>query len=235
MCIRDRIDSINVLFGQVITDSKLDKSKTTLDPKEIVFKTGQKLEAIIVKYYKDFQNLKNRMENYLLIFEEAILKVDFNLRDLMSFYNLLPRFHLVYTRIYDNLKSNNNSIISFYRDKITEILYNWQKSNKKFFHFYSFFMFWIIYAESLFELPFNLTQNTEFKYTMIERTVESWLDTTTHSLQYKNDSDNLLFEYKNIFQDVKNVFDGLEEYANCLLYTSPSPRDLSTSRMPSSA
>ena len=27
----------------------------------------------------------------------------------------------------------------------------------------------------------------------------------------------------------------LEEYKNCLLYTSPSPRDLSTSRMPSSA
>ena len=26
-----------------------------------------------------------------------------------------------------------------------------------------------------------------------------------------------------------------EEYMNCLLYTSPSPRDLSTSRMPSSA
>ena len=34
--------------------------------------------------------------------------------------------------------------------------------------------------------------------------------------------------------------DGIEEingkwYTNCLLYTSPSPRDLSTSRMPSSA
>ena len=27
----------------------------------------------------------------------------------------------------------------------------------------------------------------------------------------------------------------LEVYSNCLLYTSPSPRDLSTSRMPSSA
>ena len=26
-----------------------------------------------------------------------------------------------------------------------------------------------------------------------------------------------------------------EEIGNCLLYTSPSPRDLSTSRMPSSA
>ena len=28
---------------------------------------------------------------------------------------------------------------------------------------------------------------------------------------------------------------GIEEYSRCLLYTSPSPRDLSTSRMPSSA
>ena len=27
----------------------------------------------------------------------------------------------------------------------------------------------------------------------------------------------------------------IEEFYNCLLYTSPSPRDLSTSRMPSSA
>ena len=27
----------------------------------------------------------------------------------------------------------------------------------------------------------------------------------------------------------------IEKYYNCLLYTSPSPRDLSTSRMPSSA
>ena len=31
------------------------------------------------------------------------------------------------------------------------------------------------------------------------------------------------------------VVDLMEPYTNCLLYTSPSPRDLSTSRMPSSA
>ena len=29
--------------------------------------------------------------------------------------------------------------------------------------------------------------------------------------------------------------DAMADYKNCLLYTSPSPRDLSTSRMPSSA
>ena len=33
----------------------------------------------------------------------------------------------------------------------------------------------------------------------------------------------------------KIEFRGLGEYQGCLLYTSPSPRDLSTSRMPSSA
>ena len=35
------------------------------------------------------------------------------------------------------------------------------------------------------------------------------------------------------FDDVNEVRQG--KYFDCLLYTSPSPRDLSTSRMPSSA
>ena len=37
-------------------------------------------------------------------------------------------------------------------------------------------------------------------------------------------------------EDVSDTLgDGSTHYYNCLLYTSPSPRDLSTSRMPSSA
>ena len=32
-----------------------------------------------------------------------------------------------------------------------------------------------------------------------------------------------------------NIFDDIFDDDSCLLYTSPSPRDLSTSRMPSSA
>ena len=35
------------------------------------------------------------------------------------------------------------------------------------------------------------------------------------------------------FQDLLD--DAIQIYQDCLLYTSPSPRDLSTSRMPSSA
>ena len=33
----------------------------------------------------------------------------------------------------------------------------------------------------------------------------------------------------------KKALEAIIEYSGCLLYTSPSPRDLSTSRMPSSA
>ena len=36
-----------------------------------------------------------------------------------------------------------------------------------------------------------------------------------------------------IFEELENAVD--DHYNDCLLYTSPSPRDLSTSRMPSSA
>ena len=45
---------------------------------------------------------------------------------------------------------------------------------------------------------------------------------------------NIMTLYKHRNMPVR--FDGLDELdKNCLLYTSPSPRDLSTSRMPSSA
>jgi len=36
-------------------------------------------------------------------------------------------------------------------------------------------------------------------------------------------------------QDIAEYSSEVAEYKSCLLYTSPSPRDLSTSRMPSSA
>ena len=42
-------------------------------------------------------------------------------------------------------------------------------------------------------------------------------------------------EYSDAYEfalPMRNLYDG---YYDCLLYTSPSPRDLSTSRMPSSA
>ena len=51
-----------------------------------------------------------------------------------------------------------------------------------------------------------------------------------------NNDPTLMFANSGMVQ-FKNVFTGLEkrDYVSCLLYTSPSPRDRSLSRMPSSA
>ena len=38
-----------------------------------------------------------------------------------------------------------------------------------------------------------------------------------------------------IFMDAPGIRPSLKHFATCLLYTSPSPRDLAQSRMPSSA
>ena len=38
-----------------------------------------------------------------------------------------------------------------------------------------------------------------------------------------------------LFHRLQTAYENLPTYLHCLLYTSPSPRDLSTSRMPSSA
>ena len=53
-------------------------------------------------------------------------------------------------------------------------------------------------------------------------------------IELQNDADK-----ESVFDDVKSAVERLttlpDEAETCLLYTSPSPRDLSTSRMPSSA
>ena len=41
--------------------------------------------------------------------------------------------------------------------------------------------------------------------------------------------------YADLLADARSEWSGSDDVNGCLLYTSPSPRDLSTSRMPSSA
>ena len=48
-------------------------------------------------------------------------------------------------------------------------------------------------------------------------------------------SDDVYGGTRRIFDKIKTVNQDVEVTYTCLLYTSPSPRDLSTSRMPSSA
>ena len=59
--------------------------------------------------------------------------------------------------------------------------------------------------------------------------------TTNPSLMRKAGAKDYKSYSKQILKFCKNKPISFEVFADCLLYTSPSPRDLSTSRMPSSA
>ena len=73
------------------------------------------------------------------------------------------------------------------------------------------------------EKPFLVTVKFEKygTYTINARSKE-------HAIEMYNDGDYGWSDYSEDFGEFNEVID-------CLLYTSPSPRDLSTSRMPSSA
>ena len=58
--------------------------------------------------------------------------------------------------------------------------------------------------------------------------IVSWISTRWQNLNWTDQEIKSLYENYKLFP--KDVM-----WTTCLLYTSPSPRDLSTSRMPSSA
>ena len=75
------------------------------------------------------------------------------------------------------------------------------------------------------------TQNPTEKFNSMAEKFKSLTKSLKMKMTLPLKQKNSNFLFKNKFQE--NTF--LEEQNDCLLYTSPSPRDLSTSRMPSSA
>ena len=69
-------------------------------------------------------------------------------------------------------------------------------------------------------------------------------DTVLHGLHISPDLDTITYTLANaidpdrgwgLIDESWRALDALQRYGHCLLYTSPSPRDPKTSRMPSSA
>ena len=71
---------------------------------------------------------------------------------------------------------------------------------------------------------------TSMKYGIVSSSLEivkkGILDTPNNEIEFLNAINQIIESYKNDYEKISIA---------CLLYTSPSPRDLSTSRMPSSA
>ena len=61
------------------------------------------------------------------------------------------------------------------------------------------------------------------------------IGTDLNQVKISQELDECLINSSEIDADWKSLSSPYDWYYNCLLYTSPSPRDLSTSRMPSSA
>ena len=67
---------------------------------------------------------------------------------------------------------------------------------------------------------------------------EEFYDLVERSIDVAFENDKFLFRCYDYMKSTKTTRKDCREFINsgtCLLYTSPSPRDLSTSRMPSSA
>ena len=62
-----------------------------------------------------------------------------------------------------------------------------------------------------------------------------WGDETHHVNDLWEDMDRLNSLYEELMWGNDDVLEFVPDYKNCLLYTSPSPRDGLLSRMPSSA
>mgnify|MGYP003381629349 CR=1 FL=1 len=82
-----------------------------------------------------------------------------------------------------------------------------------------------------------------FFFLMIRRPPRSTLDRSSAAsdVYKRQEEEELAFDVGNGFGEAKDEsgviggFDGVEVASVCLLYTSPSPRDRTRSRMPSSA
>ena len=86
---------------------------------------------------------------------------------------------------------------------------------------FTFFMISIILLCNMYSVAVGEEINDRFEYDIEER-------------YFIDDQINLTYDIKSLGLKIARL-DFEVNFGDCLLYTSPSPRDLSTSRMPSSA
>ena len=84
----------------------------------------------------------------------------------------------------------------------------------------------------VFDLRRELDKERSAKKRIHENSADiTYLNSMVQVIREKNED----LEQAQLKDDVVSDINSSEERVSCLLYTSPSPRDLSTSRMPSSA
>ena len=175
---------------------------------------GKKIEDLIRKNnenFKAFSNLAFETSTNML---ENIQNIDCNLKDMMAFYDLLPRFFLLYKRMKEKLEvvEDPDPIVLYYRDQLVEIHQSWLDTNNELFGYIGAFNTWLILNQGLFKMAYSFPSDDLFKINMMEMMAKSMIELTLEKDRYRTSIRNVLLKYKEIYNQIRDFFEGLEEY-----------------------
>lgn len=196
---------------QVFADFKKD-GLASVDRKDPTSFLGAKIEGKLRQHEGTFKKISesgfSASEHLMLL----IGNIDCDLKDMMAFYDLLPRFFLLYRRMKPKLESYEDPVVGFYGEKLVEIHSRWLKANNDLFRLIGGFDVWLVLTQSLFRLPFSFSRGNRFKVSMIEAVSKTFMEFTLEKDNYRTAIKLILQVYREIYEDLKVFFEGVEEY-----------------------
>ena len=206
------ISKINFLFGQRIKERETVNLNLGVAIQSLSTTTGDTFERIIKKYYSEFRKIRLNAENYMGDLTVGLNEISCDIRDMMAFYHVLPRFSVVYKHMHQMLQMKEDPIVNYYRDRIVQLLYDWQFTTRKYMKIYSLFNFWVVYLSAIFEMPFDMVHNHQLRIVLVQRAVLEWLDASDNVIKYRGELKSIMSRYEKKYLKIVNVFEGLEDH-----------------------
>lgn len=173
---------------------------------------GRKIEKLIREQEKQFNEFARNVFEMSTDMLNKVKNIDCNLKEMMAFYDLLPRFFLLYKRIKEKLENMEDPVVDYYRQQFVEVHAKWLQVNNELFGYIGAFNVWLILNQGLFKMPFSFPKDDYFKITMIEMMAKSMIELTLEKDRYRTAIRNIIFKYKDVYDQLRVCFEGLEEY-----------------------
>lgn len=173
---------------------------------------GKKIEKLIRENKKNFEEFGEKAFETSTEMLKVIKNIDCNLKDMMAFYQLLPRFFLLYRRMKDKLESMEDPVVMYYGEQLVEIHAKWLATNNELFGYIGSFNVWLILNQGLFKMPYSFPSDDFFKISMIEMMSKSMIELTLEKDRFRTAIRNVYLRYKDIYNSLKVFFEGIEEY-----------------------
>lgn len=190
------------------------KAKDKKDPQELNLESflGKRIEKLIRENKQNFEAFGEKAFKTSTEMLKIIKNIDCNLKDMMAFYQLLPRFFLLYRRMKDKLESMEDPVVMYYGEQLVEIHSKWLATNNELFGYIGSFNVWLILNQGLFKMPYSFPSDDFFKISMIEMMAKSMIELTLEKDRFRTAIRNVYLRYKDIYNSLKVFFEGIEEY-----------------------